>query len=101
MPLKVNFSVRPKDVSVTITKKHLTCGVKGQPPIIDGDFPHEVKLEESTWVIEDGKVLLINLEKVNEESHRLLYHSSSFNRLNSPQTILFCDINGPLFFLVG
>ncbi|KAK9305455.1 hypothetical protein QLX08_003572 [Tetragonisca angustula] len=66
VPLKVNFSARPKDVSVTITKKRLTCGVKGQPPIIDGDFPHEVKVEESTWVIEDGKVLLINLEKVNK-----------------------------------
>ncbi len=51
---------------MSITKKHLTCGVKGQPPIIDGDFPYEVKLEESTWVIEDGKTLLINLEKVNK-----------------------------------
>lgn len=66
VPLKANFSVRPKDVCVSITKKHLSCGLKGQPPIIDGDFPHEVKLEESTWVIEDGKVLLINLEKVNK-----------------------------------
>lgn len=66
IPLKVNFSVRPKDVSVTITKKRLTCGIKGQPPIIDGDFPHEVKVEESTWVIEDGKMLLLNLEKVNK-----------------------------------
>lgn len=66
IPLKVNFSVRPKDVSVTITKKRLTCGIKGQPPIIDGDFPHEVKVEESTWVIEDGKVLLLNLEKVDK-----------------------------------
>lgn len=68
MPLKVNFSARPKDVSVTITKKRLTCGIKGQPPIIDGDFPHEVKVEESTWVIEDGKVLLLNLEKVSDAS---------------------------------
>ncbi|XP_034944148.1 nuclear migration protein nudC [Chelonus insularis] len=66
VPLKVNFTVRPRDVTVTLTKKHLTCGLKGQPPIIDGDFPHEVKLEESTWVIEDGKILLINLEKVNK-----------------------------------
>lgn len=48
-----------------ITKKHLVCGLKGQPPIIDGDFPYEVKMEESTWVIEDGELLLINLEKVN------------------------------------
>ncbi|XP_011500194.1 PREDICTED: nuclear migration protein nudC [Ceratosolen solmsi marchali] len=66
VPLKVSFSARPKDVQVSITKKHLRCGVKGQPPIIDGEFPHEVKLEESTWVIEDGKVLLINLEKINK-----------------------------------
>ncbi|XP_032682031.1 nuclear migration protein nudC [Odontomachus brunneus] len=66
LPLKVNFSVRPRDVVVTIAKKHLSCGLKGQSPILDGDFPHEVKLEESTWVIEDGKVLLINLEKVNK-----------------------------------
>ncbi|XP_012272843.1 nuclear migration protein nudC [Orussus abietinus] len=66
VPLKVSFLAKPKDVAVSITKKHLTCGVKGQPAIIDGDFPHEVKLEESTWVIEDGKTLLINLEKVNK-----------------------------------
>lgn len=65
MPLKVNFSVRPRDVIVSIAKKHLSCGLKGHPPILAGDFPHEVKLEESTWVIEDGKILLINLEKVS------------------------------------
>lgn len=64
VPLNVNFRVKQKDVVVNITKKHLTCGIKGQPPIIDDDFPHEIKLEETTWVIEDGKLLLINLEKV-------------------------------------
>ncbi|XP_020279736.1 nuclear migration protein nudC [Pseudomyrmex gracilis] len=66
VPLKINFSARPRDLAVTITKKHLSCGLKGHPPILTGDFPHEVKLEESTWVIEDGKVLLINLEKINK-----------------------------------
>ncbi|RLU23183.1 hypothetical protein DMN91_005461 [Ooceraea biroi] len=66
VPLKINFAARPRDVVVTIAKKHLSCGLKGQLPILAGDFPHEVKLEESTWVIEDGKLLLINLEKVNK-----------------------------------
>nr|XP_033340596.1 nuclear migration protein nudC [Megalopta genalis] len=66
IPLNVSFSARPRDVTVTITKKHLTCGVKGRLPIIDGDLPHEVKVVESTWVIEDGKRLLIILEKVNQ-----------------------------------
>ncbi|XP_066155513.1 nuclear migration protein nudC [Euwallacea fornicatus] len=66
VPLNVNFRAKQKDVVVNITKKHLTCGVKGQTPIIDDDFPHEIKLEESTWVIQDGKVILITLEKINK-----------------------------------
>jgi len=61
----VNFAVRPRGVIVTIAKRHISCGLKGQSPILAGDFPHEVKIEESTWVIEDGKLLLINLEKVS------------------------------------
>lgn len=65
VPLDITFRAKQKDLSVSFTKKHLTCGVKGQPPIIDDDFPHEIKLEESTWVIEDGKVLLCNFEKVS------------------------------------
>ncbi|KAL1514155.1 hypothetical protein ABEB36_003462 [Hypothenemus hampei] len=64
IPLDITFKAKQKDLVVNITKKHLTCGIKGQPPIIDDDFPHEIKLEESTWVIEDGKLILINLEKV-------------------------------------
>ncbi|XP_023011596.1 nuclear distribution C, dynein complex regulator [Leptinotarsa decemlineata] len=66
VPLNVNFRVKQKDLVVNLTKKHLTCGIKGQPPIINDDFPYEIKLEESTWVIEDGKSLLFNLEKVNK-----------------------------------
>lgn len=66
IPLNVNFKAKQKDLIVNFTKKHLTCGVKGQPLIIDDDFPYEIKLEESTWVIEDGKSLLLNLEKVNK-----------------------------------
>lgn len=62
--MKVNFKARQKDVIVVINKRHLVVGVKGQTPIIDEDFPHEVKLEESTWVIEDGHTILLNLEKV-------------------------------------
>ncbi|KAL3273715.1 hypothetical protein HHI36_015145 [Cryptolaemus montrouzieri] len=66
IPLNVTFKAKPKDVVVNFTKKHLTVGIKGQPPIIDDDFPHEIKLEETTWVIEDGKTILLNLEKVNK-----------------------------------
>ena len=62
--MEINFFAKPRDLVVKLAKKHLTCGIKGQTPIIDDDLPHEIKLEESTWVIEDGKLILINLEKV-------------------------------------
>jgi len=57
---------KTRDLVVSIEKKHLKVGIKGQPLIIDGDFPKEVKLEESTWVLEDKKTLMFNIEKVNK-----------------------------------
>nr|CAD7408763.1 unnamed protein product [Timema cristinae]CAD7433969.1 unnamed protein product [Timema monikensis] len=66
IPIKVNFNLRPRDLVVDIHKRHLKCGLKGYPPIVDGDLCNEIKLEESTWVLEDGKTILINLEKINK-----------------------------------
>ncbi|KAK9883281.1 hypothetical protein WA026_001465 [Henosepilachna vigintioctopunctata] len=66
IPLNITFRAKQKDLVVNITKKHLTVGVKGQPLIVDDDFPHEIKLEETTWVIEDGKTVIVNIEKVNK-----------------------------------
>lgn len=97
VPLKVNFSVRPRDVIVTITKKHLSCGLKGHPPILDGDFPHEVKLEESTWVIEDGKMLLINLEKVNKMqwwAHVITSEPEISTKKVNPEPSKLSDLDG-------
>lgn len=62
MPLGI--TVRPRDLNINIQKKHLTCGLRGKAPIIDDDFQHEVKLDESTWVLEDGKVIFFTIEKV-------------------------------------
>ena len=56
--------LQAKDVVVSIEKKLLKVGIKGQPLIIDAEFPKEVKVEESAWIIEDKKSLLINIEKV-------------------------------------
>ena len=65
IPLKVT-GLRSRDLSVEIQKTAIRAGLKNAPtgPILAGQLQHEIKLEESTWVIEDKNTLLITLEKV-------------------------------------
>ncbi|KAE9543186.1 hypothetical protein AGLY_003097 [Aphis glycines] len=64
IPSKAAFKLRPRDVIVNLKKKHIFVSIKGQPPILDDELQHEIKLEETTWLLEDGKTFLINIEKV-------------------------------------
>ncbi|KAK8035460.1 hypothetical protein PG993_010455 [Apiospora rasikravindrae] len=59
-----------RDIVVDIKKNKLVAGVKGQTPIIDGDFPHAISTSESTWTLSsnaDGtKSIEIHLDKQNK-----------------------------------
>jgi hypothetical protein len=57
---------RGKDLNINIQRRKLLVGLKGQEPLINGELHKEIKVEESTWTIEDQKELLIHLEKVNK-----------------------------------
>ncbi|GAU24578.1 hypothetical protein TSUD_149190 [Trifolium subterraneum] len=46
-----------------IKKNHLTVGLKGQPPIIDGELYKSIKPDECYWSIEDQSMLSILLTK--------------------------------------
>ncbi|KAI2626129.1 nuclear movement protein [Hypomontagnella submonticulosa] len=72
--LDINFSVpgnyKSRDLVIEIKKQKLKAGVKGQDPIIDGDLPHAIYTEESTWTLTsapDGtKIVEIHLDKINK-----------------------------------
>lgn len=68
VPLDIKFALKSRDVIVNIGKKSLTVGLKGHPPIISGELCADVKIEDSVWVIQDNKTILLTLEKVNQMS---------------------------------
>ena len=57
-----------RDVVVNLGKKNLKLGLKGHPLIIDGEFEAAIKVEESAWVLEDKRTLVLSIEKVNKMS---------------------------------
>ncbi|XP_031554366.1 nuclear migration protein nudC-like [Actinia tenebrosa] len=65
IPLKVDFKLKGRDIAVDIQQKHIKAGLKGHPPIIDGELPKKIKIEESMWTL-DNKLLTISMEKANQ-----------------------------------
>eukprot|EP00033_Pygsuia_biforma_P000551 GCRY01000648.1.p1 GENE.GCRY01000648.1~~GCRY01000648.1.p1 ORF type:complete len:194 (+),score=28.67 GCRY01000648.1:66-584(+) len=59
-----NDKLRGRDFKISITKNHLTVGLKNKEPIIDGKLHKEIKPDDSTWQVETGTVTIF-LEKLN------------------------------------
>nr|CAG4649551.1 EOG090X0AH4 [Scapholeberis mucronata]SVE93779.1 EOG090X0AH4 [Scapholeberis mucronata] len=90
--------LRSRDLSVDIQKNHLKAAIKNQlPAIVDDRLQHDVKIEESTWLIEDKQTLLITLEKVNKMEwwSRLVLSDPEINTKKiNPEPSKLSDLDG-------
>ncbi|KAK6262483.1 hypothetical protein QUC31_008299 [Theobroma cacao] len=62
----VPSGTRSRFVVCEIKKNHLKVGLKGQPPVIDGELLQSVKPDDCYWSIEDNCSLSILLTKHNQ-----------------------------------
>ncbi|XP_016966438.1 nuclear migration protein nudC [Drosophila biarmipes] len=97
IPFNVSFALRARDLVVSIGKKSLKVGIKGQEPIIDGELCAEVKQEESVWVLQDSKTVMITLDKINKMNwwSRLVTTDPEIStRKINPESSKLSDLDG-------
>ncbi|OLL24038.1 Nuclear movement protein nudC [Neolecta irregularis DAH-3] len=63
----VPSGTRGKQLNIEIKKRSISVGPSGQTPILSGNLFADIKVEESTWSIEDQCLLTIHLEKINDQ----------------------------------
>ena len=60
----VPAGTKGRDCDVSLTTRRLRVGLKGQPPVLDGELSHPIKAEDSMWNM-DGQAIEATLLKVN------------------------------------
>ncbi|XP_077212566.1 protein BOBBER 1-like [Tasmannia lanceolata] len=64
--IPIPHGTKSRFINCEIKKSHLKVGLKGQPPIIDGELFQSVKADDCFWSIEDGKFISVLLTKQNQ-----------------------------------
>jgi len=90
---------RGADLIVVLRKKKLSLALKGpdREPILDGELCREIKVEDSTWTIQDNKIVLIHLEKLNQQQwweNVLTHHPKIDTRKIEPKDSKLSDLDG-------
>jgi len=97
LEVPVPKGTRGKELTVVIQKKKLSVGLKGQEPILEGKLCKEIKLDDSTWSLEDQETVHIHLEKLNNQQwweNVLTHHPKIDTRKIQPENSKLSDLDG-------
>jgi len=95
--IPVPQGTRTKDLIVEINKKHLKIVLKGKPPLINGELSKEVKKGECFWTLDDGKTIIVTLQKANDMewwSHVLVDEPEIDTSKVQPENSNLSDLDG-------
>ncbi|KAF9822121.1 hypothetical protein IEO21_00115 [Rhodonia placenta] len=88
---------RARDLGVVIQKKKLSVGLKGKEPIMAGELCKDIKVEDSTWTLEDQEAVHIHLEKINKQQwweNILTHHPKIDTTKITPENSKLSDLDG-------
>ena len=88
--------VKARECVVEFQKKHLKVKV-GNKVVIDDSLPHDIKTDDCSWTLDDGKLLQIHIEKINrmEWWGRLVNGDPEINtRKVNPENSKLSDLDG-------
>lgn len=88
---------KSRDLVVTLQKKKLAVGLKGKEKILEGELCKPIKIEDSTWLLEDNEYVRIHLEKVNKMEwweNVLTHHPKIDTRKIEPPNSQLSELDG-------
>jgi hypothetical protein len=88
---------RSRDLSIIIEKKRLSVGLKGREPIMAGELAKEIKVEDSTWTLQDSQAVHVHLEKINKMTwweNVLTHHPKIDTKKIEPPNSKLSDLDG-------
>jgi len=88
---------RGRDLTVVLQKRKLSVALKGKEPIMGGELFADIKMDDSTWMLEDQKEVHIHLEKVNKQQwwpHILTHHPKIDTTKIEPENSKLSDLDG-------
>ncbi|KAF7729474.1 hypothetical protein EC973_004454 [Apophysomyces ossiformis] len=64
--IPVPKGTRGRDLEVVIKKKNIKVALKGQPALIEGELCKDIRVDDSTWTLDNQEEVNVHLEKSNQ-----------------------------------